>query len=170
MSSVLKFNNNFPSIYTGVYLAPGSKIIGKVSIGKRSSVWFNTVIRGDIKQITIGSLCNIQDNSTLHVADKHEIIIGDGVTIGHNCIIHGAKIGRNCLIGIGSVLLNGVRLGREVMVAAGSLIPENTHIPSGKLVMGRPAKVVRNLTLKEIRMIKALAEKYYKVAKKYSYN
>jgi len=154
-----------PKLDDTVYLAPGSKIIGDVTIGEHSSIWFNTVVRGDVNYITIGKMTNVQDLSMLHVTkDTHPLIIGDNVTIGHSVTLHGCTLKNNCFIGMGATILDGAVVEENAMVAAGALVKQNFIVPYGKLVAGVPAKVVRDLSEDEIANIQASAERYKKYA------
>ncbi len=146
---------------SSAYIAPGAFVIGEVEIGEKSSVWFNTVIRGDEEAISIGEETNIQDNSTVHGDKGFPVEIGDRVTVGHNCVLHGSKIGSGAVIGMHSTLLNGCRIGENAVVGAGSLVTSGKEIPPGHLAVGRPAKVVRKLTAEEI----AAGQKLYKIYK-----
>lgn len=165
---ILEFNRKKPFLHREVFVAPGCHIIGEVSIDKASSVWFGTVIRGDVNSITIGKKTNIQDNCTLHVGDFNKIEIGDRVTIGHNAIIHGCTIKDNVLIGMGAIVLNGAVIGKNSIIGAGALVPENRVIPEGVLVVGVPCKVIRALTDEEIKRIGKSADNYVDLAKKYN--
>jgi len=154
-----------PKIDDSVYLSPGSKIIGDVTIGEHSSIWFNTVVRGDVNYITIGKMTNVQDLSMLHVTkDTHPLRIGDNVTIGHSVTLHGCTLKNNCFIGMGATILDGAVIEEISMVAAGALVKQNFVVPKGKLVAGVPAKVVRDLSKDEIYNIQASAERYKKYA------
>ncbi len=166
--TVLPYKGVEPKLADGVFLAPGSFVIGDVEIGEGSSIWFNTVVRGDVNYIRIGKNTNIQDLSMVHVTTaKYPTIIGDGVTIGHRCMIHGCVIGDNCLIGMGAIILDGVEVGDNCLVAAGSLLTQGKKFPSGVLIMGAPAKVVRELRLEEIEDFKRLALHYRRLAESY---
>ena len=144
-----------------VFLAPGVKIIGDVEIGNNSSVWYNTVIRGDVHYIKIGESTNIQDCSLLHVTNrKYPLNIGDKVTIGHSVSLHGCTIQDLCLIGIGAIILDGAVIESNSLVAEGALVKQNFVVPSGKLVAGVPAKVIRNLTDDEIKDFEDSAKRY----------
>ena len=155
------------NIDISVYVASGAKVIGKVNIGENSSVWFNAVIRGDSNSIDIGKNSNVQDNSTLHTSSNHSLIIGDFVTIGHGCIIHGCKLGNNVLVGMGSIILDGAIIADNCIIGAGTLITQNKIIPSNSLVFGNPMKIIRNLTIEEINSIKENALMYVKEAEEY---
>ncbi|HYG57792.1 MAG TPA: gamma carbonic anhydrase family protein, partial [Symbiobacteriaceae bacterium] len=132
-----------PTIGRGVFVAPGAHVIGKVTMGDESSTWFNTVVRGDADRIVIGGGTNIQDNTVVHCDYGFPTLIGENVTVGHGCIIHGCEIGDNCLIGMGSTILNGAKIGPGSLVGAGSLVTEGKEFPPGSVIMGRPAKLVR---------------------------
>uniref|UniRef100_A0A832DFJ9 Gamma carbonic anhydrase family protein n=1 Tax=Ignavibacterium album TaxID=591197 RepID=A0A832DFJ9_9BACT len=153
----------FPSIHSSVFLAEGVKIIGDVEIGEDSSVWYNTVIRGDVHYVKIGKMTNIQDCSMLHVTNgKYPLNIGDKVTIGHAVKLHGCTLQNLCLIGIGAIVLDGAVVEEKSMVAAGSVVKPNFIVPSGKLVGGIPAKVIRDLTQEELDEFEKSALRYKK--------
>jgi carbonic anhydrase/acetyltransferase-like protein (isoleucine patch superfamily) len=135
-----------PTLGRGVFIAPNASVIGDVVLGDESSVWFGTVLRGDVFPIRVGARTNVQDNAVVHVTGgKASTTIGDDVTIGHLALIHGCTIGNRCLIGMGSILLDGAVIEDDCLVAAGTLVPPRVRVPAGSLVMGRPAKVVRTL-------------------------
>lgn len=135
------YQNYYPRISENVFLASGVKIIGNVEIGSNSSVWYNTVIRGDVHYIKIGERTNIQDCSMLHVTNgKYPLNIGNKVTIGHSVSLHGCTLNDLCLIGIGAVILDGAVIESNSIVAAGALVKQNFVVPAGKLVAGVPAK------------------------------
>ena len=143
---ICAFNNKHPNIHDSVFIAKSAQVIGQVSIGKSSSVWFNSVVRGDVNYIEIGQRTNIQDNSVLHVTkNTYPLVIGNNVTIGHRVVVHGCSIEDNTLIGIGSVLLDGSVVNSNSIVAAGSLVPPGFNIPSGVLAVGSPVKIKRDL-------------------------
>ena len=153
----------YPAIDQSVFLASGVKIIGDVKIGAHSSVWYNCVIRGDVHYIKIGEMTNIQDCSMLHVTNgKFPLNIGSKVTIGHAVKLHGCTLNDLCLIGIGAIVLDGAIVEENAMVAAGSVVKPNFKVPSGKLVAGVPAKIVRDLTKDEIDDIEVSASRYMK--------
>ncbi len=170
---LIPFNKISPKIHTTAWLAPQSVIIGDVEIGEESSVWFQTVIRGDVNSIRIGKRTNIQDLSTVHVSNRNgpapaPTVIGDEVTVGHRVILHGCTVGNGSLIGMGSIVMDHVVVGEGSIVAAGSMVVENTVIPPGHLAMGSPAKVVRPLKEQEILLLKFLPEHYSLLAKEYA--
>lgn len=154
-----------PQIEESVYVSESADIIGKVKIGKNSSVWYNSVIRGDDEEIIIGENTNIQDGSVLHGEEK--TIIGNNVTVGHRAIVHGAKIGDNSLIGMGAIVLDGAEIGEHCLVGAGALVTSNKKFEDGMLIIGSPAKAIRSLTDEEKKNLEKSAELYVKTAKEH---
>lgn len=147
---ILQLQGKFPKIPESVFVAPNATVIGDVEIGENSSVWFQTVIRGDVDWIRIGENTNVQDGSVLHVTSKtHPLEIGNRVTIGHMACLHGCRLEDNCLIGIGAVVLDGAVIGEGSLIGAGALVAPGKVIPPRSVVMGRPGKVVREVTEKE---------------------
>ena len=133
-----------------VFVAPGAQVIGNVALGDEVSILFGAVLRGDVSAIRIGNRCNIQDLCMIHATyQKTETTLEDDVSVGHSALLHGCYIERACLIGMGAILMDGVRIGHSSIVGAGSLLTENTIVPPGSLVLGRPGKVVRALTEEE---------------------
>ncbi|MCL5058630.1 MAG: gamma carbonic anhydrase family protein [Actinobacteria bacterium] len=161
---VFGYGEFFPELDQSVFLAPGSKIVGRVKIGSRSSVWYNTVVRGDADSVTIGCCTNIQDGCTLHEDPGFPLVLGDGVSVGHNCILHGCRIEDNVLVGMGAVILNGAHIGAGAVIGAGSLVVQGLEIPPGHLAMGLPAKIIRPLGEEEAANFRAMADKYMKRA------
>lgn len=155
------------NIHENAFVADTASVIGDVTLGEGSSIWYGAVARGDMNYIKIGRYSNIQDNSTVHQDTKFPCEIGDYVTVGHNTVIHGCKVGDNCLIGMGSVILNGAQIGENCIVAAGSVVTEGAIIPANSMIMGIPAKVKRQLTEKEIEKIKNNAIRYEALWKEY---
>jgi carbonic anhydrase/acetyltransferase-like protein (isoleucine patch superfamily) len=167
-ANVIAWNGHKPTIAPTVFVAAGAAVIGQVEIGEESSIWFNTVIRGDVNTIKIGQRTNIQDNSTVHVTSKTgPTVIGDDVTIGHNAVIHACTIENNCLIGMGSTILDGAIIRSHCFVAAGSVVTPGKEMPSGMMVMGSPAKPVRPLNESELAFLKRSAQDYVATAKSY---
>ncbi len=164
---IQKYKNFTPEIDETCYIAPGSAVIGKVKIGRNSSVWHNAVIRGDIERIAVGEYSNIQDGSLLHCVHNVELTIGDYVTVGHGAILHSCKIGDNCLVGMGAIVLDNVKVGDNSLIGAGAVVTPNTEIPEGSLVLGSPAKVKRPLTPEEISGIKSNAGEYVRLSEDY---
>ncbi len=164
-NKLFPYQNIFPKIDESVFLASGSKIIGDVEIGKNSSVWYNSVVRGDVHYIRIGEMTNIQDCSMLHVTNGvYPLNIGSRVTIAHSVTLHGCTLQDSCFIGMKAVVLDGAIVEKNSMVAAGAVVTQKFVVPSGKLVAGVPAKVIRNLTKEEIEDFNASAERYKKYA------
>jgi carbonic anhydrase/acetyltransferase-like protein (isoleucine patch superfamily) len=155
------YRGKHPQIAASAYIDPAAVIIGDVVIGDDSSIWPCTVIRGDVHYIRIGARTNIQDGSVLHVMrDEYPLLLGDDITIGHSCTLHGCKIESRCLIGMGAVILNGVTIGAGSIVAAGTLLLEGAKIPPGSLVVGHPGKIKRALTPIDQASIDAYAQRY----------
>ncbi len=164
---MLPFEGSRPSLSQKVYVAPGAYLIGKVEIGCCSSVWFNAVLRGDIEKITIGRESNVQDNVTVHTDKGYPTVIGNRVVIGHNAVLHGCTVEDGALIGMGALLLNGSKVGSEAIVGAGSLITPGMEVPARTLVVGAPAKVIRELSPEEYPGRQGNYYTYMKIAQKY---
>jgi len=163
--TVRSYQGTFPTIHPTVFLADGARVIGDVHIGEGSSVWYNTVIRGDVHSVRIGTFTNIQDNAMLHVThDTHPLNVGNGVTVGHMVTLHGCTIEDYALIGIGAIVLDGAIVEHHSFVAAGAVVTPNTRVPSGHLVGGIPAKVLRALTPQEILNLEDSAQRYHRYA------
>lgn len=163
---IYNFGSKKPSISESAFIAETACIIGNVSIGESSSVWFNTVIRGDRAKISIGNGCSIQDNAVIHT-DENELKIGDGVIIGHGCIVHGKLINNNALIGMNATILHGVHVGEYAIVGAGALVPPNYKIPANTVVMGVPCKEVRKTNEEDIESIRNTLREYEKLTREY---
>jgi carbonic anhydrase/acetyltransferase-like protein (isoleucine patch superfamily) len=165
----LRFGTTLPSIHPEAWLAPGASVIGDVHIGPRSSIWFGSVVRGDVHQIRIGAGTNLQDLCVVHVTrDRFPTSIGDEVTVGHHATVHGCRVGDGALIGIGAIVLDGAEVGDEALVAAGSLVPPGMKVAAGTLVMGTPARVVRTLDAAERAEQRARALQYVELAARYA--
>ena len=157
-----------PTIASSAFIEDTAVIIGDVAIHPESSVWFNTVIRGDVHYIRIGHRTNIQDLSLLHVThDLYPLVIGDDVTVGHHVVLHGCTIHDRVLIGIGSIVMDGATIEEDCIIGAGSLITKGTVIPSHSLALGSPARVKRPLSEKELAWIKESANNYVRYARQY---
>ena len=148
-ASVLTVAGRTPQIDPSAFLATGARVIGAVSLGEGSSVWYNAVLRADSDSITVGVGSNVQDNVSVHVDAGQPVKIGANVSIGHNAVVHGCTIGDSSLIGMGAVVLSGAVIGEGCLVAAGAVVLEGTIVPDGSLVAGVPAKVRRELTAEE---------------------
>ena len=151
-----------------IFLAPGAHVVGNVSLGENVGIWYNAVVRADMESITIGNNTNIQDNCTLHTGNGFPIVVGEGVTIGHNAIVHGCHIGDNTVIGMGSILLNGAKVGRNCIIGAGAIVTGKMEIPDNSMAFGNPTKIIRKLTSKEIMANKENAMEYVKLMKEYN--
>jgi carbonic anhydrase/acetyltransferase-like protein (isoleucine patch superfamily) len=174
-SNIAAYQGVFPQISTSAYIHPSAQIIGDVVIGERASIWCGTVVRGDVNLIRIGDETNIQDLCTLHVShrrpenpDGAPLLIGKRVTVGHNVILHGCEIGDECLIGMGSIVMDKAVLQPHVLLGAGSLVPEGKVLESGYLYLGRPAKPLRALTDGELAHFAYSAGHYVRLALNYS--
>lgn len=161
------YGDRTPRIALTAFIADGVQIIGGVEVGDRAGIMFNSVLRGDINDIIIGACSNIQDNSTLHVADEWPCIVGEYVTVGHGVILHGCVIEDEVVVGMGAIIMNGVVVGRQSTIGAGAVVPPNTKIPPRSLVMGVPAKITRELSEEQAAGNKYWAEKYVRVTRKY---
>ncbi len=150
-------------IHSEAFVAETADVMGDVTIGEGSSLWYGSVARGDMNYITIGKCTNVQDNATLHVDTKSPLEIGDYTTVGHNAVVHGCKVGNNCLIGMGTIILNDAVIGDNCIIGAGALITERVTIPPNSLVVGSPGKVKRELTKEEIETVKNNAIRYEKL-------
>jgi carbonic anhydrase/acetyltransferase-like protein (isoleucine patch superfamily) len=157
---IYPYKDKKPNIAASAFIADYATITGDVEIGDLSSVWFNTVIRGDVAPTIIGKKVNIQDNSVLHQSPNNPLIIEDNVTIGHQVILHSCKIRKNALIGMGSIILDQAEIGEGAFIGAGSLVPQNKVIPPNTLAFGRPAKVIRTLNDEDIQEMKRIYQEY----------
>lgn len=165
---LLPYKGKRPSVHESVYIAEGAKIIGDVSIGRQSSVWYNAVLRGDLAPIRIGERTNIQDGCIGHVNSGMPLIVGDEVSVGHGAIIHGCRIGRGTLIGMGAIILNEAEIGEYALIGAGALVTERTRIPPYTLAFGSPARVVRELNERDLERMRRTAENYVQKSMEYS--
>ncbi len=163
-----KYLNHSPQIDSSVYIAPTATIIGRVTIEKESSIWFNTILRADINTIEIGSQTNIQDSCVLHVTNEYGVKIYDRVTVGHGAIIHGCTIESDCLIAMGAFILDGAIIKSGSLIAAGAVVSPCTVIPPNSLVMGTPAKVTRQMRDEDKEKMKHNWQNYIEYAKTYS--
>lgn len=160
-----KYLDQTPEVDASAYIAKGAVVIGAVTLAENSSVWHNSVLRGDINTIEIGEGSNVQDGTVVHLADDYGVKVGKYVTIGHSAMIHACEIGDECLIGMQATILDGAVIGAQSIVGAGALVTKGTQVPEGSLVLGAPAKVVRSLSEKERSGLKAMAEKYVTVSR-----
>ena len=165
--AIYQLNNLTPAIDDSAWVADSAQVMGDVVLGADSSVWFGVVIRGDTEPITVGRGSNIQDNSVLHADHGLPLSIGENVTVGHQVMLHGCTIGDYSLIGIAAVVLNGAKIGKNCLVGAGSLVTEGKEFPDGSLIMGSPAKAVRQLSPEQIEGLKMSAKHYINNASRY---
>jgi len=156
-----------PVVAGDVFIAPGASLIGRVSVGRGSSIWYNAVIRGDVDSVTIGEETNIQDNATIHVGRGSPVQIGNRVTVGHNAVLHGCTVEDEVLVGIGAIVLNGAVIGRGSIIGAGALVPSGTVIPPRSLVIGIPGKVVRELADDELPAARGNYRRYCELSREY---
>ncbi|MDP2844709.1 MAG: gamma carbonic anhydrase family protein [Candidatus Methanoperedens sp.] len=163
---IYTFENKKPVIAKNAFIAETACIIGNVTIGEKTSVWFNSVIRGDRAKISIGKGCNIQDNVVIH-SDERDVEIGDGVTIGHGSVMHGCTVKNNALIGMNATVLHGAEIGEYVIVGAGALVPPGHKIPAKSVVLGLPCKQVRMATDEDLELIKNTQKNYEELAQRY---
>ncbi len=166
--AVYALQEQTPEIHETAWVAETATVIGQAHIGPQASVWFGTVIRADNCAIRIGARSNVQENSVLHVDPGFELNVGENVTIGHQAMLHGCTIGDHSLVGIQSVVMNGAVIGKNCLVGAGALVTEGKKFPDGSLIVGSPAKVVRQLTEEEITRLQGSAESYVKRAELFS--
>jgi len=156
------FDNSIPEIKETSFIAPNASLIGRVRIGEKSSVWFNTVLRGDMENISIGDESNIQDLSMGHADPGFPLIVGNRVTIGHHCVVHGCRIEDDCLIGMGAILMNGVKIGRGSIIGAGAVLLEGMEVPEFSMVVGSPANVRKTYDESILENIRESAQIYVK--------
>lgn len=165
---IRSFQNLHPKIHETAFVTDDAIIVGDVEIGANSSVWFGSILRGDVNYIRIGARTNVQDGSVLHVSSKtHPTVLEDEITLGHRVTLHGCYIETGCLIGIGAIVLDGARVGANSLVAAGSLVTPNTFVPPRSLVMGSPAKVKRELSDAEVKDLERFWRNYVALGELY---
>ena len=165
--AIYQLDDLHPAIHETAWVADSAQVIGNVTLAEGSSVWFGVVARGDTDTITVGKGSNIQDNSVLHADEGIPLVIGDHVTVGHQVMLHGCTIGDGSLIGIQSVVLNGAKIGKNCLVGAGSLVTEGKEFPDGCMILGSPAKAVRQLSEAQIEGLKMSAQHYMDNARRY---
>ena len=158
--AIYQLGDDVPRIAASAWVADSATVIGRVSLAEGASVWYGAVLRGDNDWITIGRHSNVQDGSVLHTDHGIPLTLGEGVTVGHQVMLHGCTVGDFSLIGIQTVVLNGAKIGRHCLVGAGSLVTEGKEFPDGSLIMGSPAKVVRMLTPEQIERLRWSAQHY----------
>ena len=162
------FQNTIPKIHESAFVAEDAVVIGDVEIGENASVWYGSIVRGDVNFIRIGARTNIQDGSIIHVSrETHSTILEEEITVGHRVTLHGCHVEKGCLIGIGSIILDGARIGKNSLVAAGSLVTPGTIIPERSMVMGSPARVKRELSGEEVEDLKKFWQNYVSLSQIY---
>ena len=165
--AIYQLDDKTPQIADSAWVADNAEVMGDVRLGENVSIWFNTTLRGDNDPITIGDGTNIQDGSVLHTDEGVPLTIGRNVTVGHMVMLHGCSIGDESLIGIGAIVLNGAKIGRNCLVGAGALVTEGKEFPDGSMIIGSPAKVVRQLTPEQIDGLRHSAQHYIVNARRY---
>ena len=158
--AVYEVDGKTPQVDSTAWIADSAQVMGHVTLGPDASVWFGCVLRGDTESMTVGEGSNIQDLTVMHADHGLPLTIGKHVTVGHKVMLHGCTIGDESLIGIGAIVLNGARIGKNCLVGAGSLVTEGKEFPDGSMIMGTPAKVVRQLTLEQIEGLRLSAQHY----------
>jgi len=158
--AIYRLGDHTPQIHETAWVADSAQVIGNVELGEGASVWFGTVIRGDTYKIKVGKGSNIQDNSMLHTDEDVPLVIGERVTVGHHVMLHGCTIGDGSLIGIQAVILNDAKIGRNCIVGAGALVTSGKEFPDGSMIMGSPAKAVKQLTPEQIEHVQRGAQHY----------
>ncbi|WCM92083.1 gamma carbonic anhydrase family protein [Acidovorax sp. NCPPB 2350] len=156
-----------PRIADSAWVADSAEVMGNVVLGEEASVWFGAVLRGDNEALTIGAGTNVQDGSVLHSDPGQPLVLGEGVTVGHRVVLHGCTVGDGSLIGIGAVVLNGARIGRNCLVGAGALVTEGKEFPDGSMILGSPAKAVRQLSPEHIEGLRRNAQTYIANARRF---
>lgn len=165
---IQSFGGHTPEIHPTAYVPEQAVVVGDVVIGAESSLWFHTVVRGDIHPVRIGARSNVQDNATIHVVGgKHATIVGDGVTIGHGAVVHGCTVGDGCLIGMGAIVLDAVEIGAESLIGAGALVAPGTVVPPRSLFLGSPARRLRDVTAEELDRLRTAASNYVELVRQY---
>ena len=165
---IRSFRNQEPKIHETAFIADDATVIGDVEIGDEASVWFGSILRGDVNYIRIGDRTNIQDACVIHVSSKdHPTILEDKITVGHRVTLHGCHVETGCLIGIGSIILDGARIGANSLIGAGSLVTPGTLIPPGSLALGAPARVKRHLTQDELAYLDRSWQNYVDLGRRY---
>jgi len=165
--AIYQLDDLIPSIHPTAWVADSAQVIGQVVLEENVSVWFGVILRGDNDVISVGKGSNIQENSVFHIDRGHPLVLGENVTIGHQVMLHGCTIGDNSLVGIGAVVLNDARIGKNCLVGAGSLVTEGKEFPDGSLIMGSPAKAVRQMSPEQIEGLKMFGQHYVENAARY---
>ena len=165
--STYQLDDQAPQVHESAFVADSAQVMGDVVLAQDSSVWFGAIIRGDTETITVGEGTNIQDGSVLHADVGFPLTLGARVTVGHQVMLHGCTVGEESLIGIGAVVLNGAKIGKHCLVGARSLVTEGKEFPDGSMILGSPAKVVRQLSPEQIEGLRRSAQHYVENARRY---
>ena len=165
--AIYELDGHVPQLGKNAYVADSAQVIGKVTLGENASVWFGTIIRGDSEHIHIGAGSNIQDGSVLHADEGVPLKLGENVSVGHKVMLHGCTVGDGSLIGIGAVVLNHAKIGKNCLVGAGALVTEGKEFPDGSMILGSPAKAVKQLTPEQIAGLQRIAKHYVDNAERY---
>lgn len=165
--ALYQLDHHSPQLAEGAWVADSAQVMGHVVLEQDASVWFGAVLRGDTEPLHVGAGSNVQDGSVVHADRGYPVTIGAGVTVGHQVVLHGCTIGDNSLIGIQAVVLNGARIGRDCLVGAGALVTEGKEFPDGSLIVGAPAKAVRQLTPEQIDGLRQSAQHYVANARRF---
>lgn len=158
--AIYELDGKAPTLGNNAYVADSAQVIGQVTLGENASVWFGTVIRGDSERITIGKNCNVQDACVLHADEGVPLTLEDNVSIGHQVMLHGCTVGAGSLIGIGAIVLNHAKIGKNCLVGAGALVTEGKEFPDGSMILGSPAKAVKQLSPEQIEGLQRIAQHY----------
>ena len=165
--AIYQFGDERPVVSESAWVAESAQVMGRVTLADGASIWYGAVLRGDNDHIRIGRNSNIQDGSVLHTDHGKPLTVGEGVTVGHQVMLHGCTIGDNSLVGIQSVILNGARIGKNGIVGAGAIVTEGKEFPDGVLIVGAPAKVVRELTAEQIERLQQSSAHYVEQAQRH---
>ena len=155
------------NIEDSIVICPGAQVLGDVELGENVSVWHGAVVRGDTDSITIGDNSNVQDNCVVHCTSGFPVVIGENVSIGHGAVVHGCRLDDNVLIGMNATVLNGAHISKNSIVGAGAVVSEGKEFPEGSLILGVPAKAVKQLTPEQVQLIQNNADNYVKLSKQY---
>lgn len=166
MASLIEFDGKKPQLGENVFVAEGARLVGDVTIGKDSSVFYNAVLRADLAPIQVGERTNIQDNVTFHVSEGKGIVVGNNVTVGHNAVLHACTVDDNALIGMGAIIMDGAHIKKNCIVGAGALVTQDKEFPENSLIVGAPAHIARELMVEEIRSVAEGVDRYVEVKDK----
>lgn len=166
MASLIEFDGKKPLLGENVFVAEGARLVGDVTIGKDSSIFYNAVLRADLAPIQVGERTNIQDNVTFHVSEGKGIVVGNNVTVGHNAVLHACTVDDNALIGMGAIVMDGAHIKKNCIVGAGALVTQDKEFPENSLIVGAPAHIARELMMEEIKSVADGVNRYLEVKDK----